>query len=536
MRASTAYQPPDEPTPRALREGRVSPPSPRREYRLVLGAAFVLYVGSMAPGVLWQDSGLSQIRVLDRDLYGDLGLALAHPLYYVLALGFQYLPFGESAFKTNMVSVFFGAVTVANVFLLLRWETSAFAAVLGAFTLAVAHTFWQHCALAEVYTVSTALLTAELICLSRFNSDPRRRWLVLLFFSNGLGVSNHLVALLSMACYATLVGYLAIRRRLSLLDLLCAAAAWTLGAGLYLGMIAARVWAGEPLGETLSSALFGHAFADNVLTLLPPAGVIAAGLAYVALNFPTPTIVLLLPGLAVVFGRRRRRINRILAVLLVVHLLWAIRYDVPDQYTFFIPTIVILSIVIGLGAERFLSTHHPRWRTILLVCALLPPAIYVPLPVILPHLNVDLEDLGVQREVPYRDDAVYFLHPWKTGYRNAERFARHLADMLPPGSVLVADTTTVRPLHYMLRLGRWRTDVRLLTTGELNAPGVEESLRGKLAAGLVYVVTPSYAPAWLREGYQFERVEIVYRVLAPGSGAGSPAAATAPFRPAPEGR
>ncbi len=88
-----------------------------REYLITLAAASALYLISVAPGPLWQDSGMAQNRVLRYDLFGDLGLALSHPLYYVLAIVFQWLPLTESALKTNLVSALFGAITVANIFL-----------------------------------------------------------------------------------------------------------------------------------------------------------------------------------------------------------------------------------------------------------------------------------------------------------------------------------------------------------------------------------------------------------------------------------
>ena len=184
-----------------------------RDYLLVLGISLVFYFICAAPGVLWQDSGMAQIRVLQHDVVGRLGLALSHPLYYLTAIGFQILPFSESAFKTNLVSVVFGALTVANVYLLLlMMKRARLGAAIGALSLLVAHTFWQHCALAEVYTLSTALMTAELLCLHRYCETGRVRWLTLLFFANGLGVSNHMLAVLSLACYACFV-LLALWRR-----------------------------------------------------------------------------------------------------------------------------------------------------------------------------------------------------------------------------------------------------------------------------------------------------------------------------------
>jgi len=54
-----------------------------REYLVALLAALVFYLVSMAPGPLWQDSGLAQVRVLQGDLHGNFGLALSLSLIHI---------------------------------------------------------------------------------------------------------------------------------------------------------------------------------------------------------------------------------------------------------------------------------------------------------------------------------------------------------------------------------------------------------------------------------------------------------------------
>ena len=55
-------------------------------YVVVLIAATALYVFTCAPGVVWQDSGVIQYRIWHNDIQGHLGLALSHPLYYIIAI------------------------------------------------------------------------------------------------------------------------------------------------------------------------------------------------------------------------------------------------------------------------------------------------------------------------------------------------------------------------------------------------------------------------------------------------------------------
>ena len=89
-------------------------------YLAVLVAAGVLYVGTCAPGVLWQDPGMFQYRILHNDLAGALGLALAHPLYHLTGIGAVHIDGGDPAYKVNLISAIAGAITVANIFLIIR--------------------------------------------------------------------------------------------------------------------------------------------------------------------------------------------------------------------------------------------------------------------------------------------------------------------------------------------------------------------------------------------------------------------------------
>ncbi|MCK4626781.1 MAG: DUF2723 domain-containing protein [Phycisphaerae bacterium] len=484
-----------------------------RGYLAVFAAALVLYLLSMAPGIVWQDSALIQVRVLHRDLYGDMGLALSHPLYYLFAFASQYLPFAESAFKTNLVSVLFGAVTVANVFLMLRLATGRRGgAFVGAVSLAVAHTFWQHCALPETYTLTTALLSAELICMLQAVRTDNGRWLIALFFLNGLGISNHMLAILSLPCYVLMTLWLLLCCRASWSVVPWLALAWLVGAGLYLGMIVGQILGGAAVGEAISSALFGKRYAGSVLNIVPSGRQLFNSVLYLGMSFPTPTALLAIVGLSALRGKRFKLSRTTLVALTVIHLVWAIRYKVVDQYSFFIPSLVLLSVLIGLGADRLVTQYSRRLVYWFLAGAMLPVVVYVPLPRIARALEVPL---GVSRSVPYRDAYDYFLHPWKTGYHGARRFAREVRDMLPPGAVLIADGTTARPIHYLQLTEHWPTGVRVYMPTELGeADGGERVIASELDDGLVYVVTPQrgYCPQWLLEKYAFSKEGLIYRV------------------------
>jgi len=495
-----------------------SPPRPGRFYLLVAGCALALYLVSVAPGALWQDGGQFQVRVLQRDLLGCFGLALSHPLYHLVAIAFQILPFGESAFKTNLVSVVFGAVTVANVALLLALATRRLtSALVAAIALAVAHTFWQHCALAETYTLTTALLSTELLCLLQYARTRRAGWLVLLLLVNGVGISNHLIALLSLFCYGTLLIVLAIRRQVAFKSILAAVLCWCVGGGLYWGMVVWQMSGSSDWTAVLRGAFFGDRYAGNVLNTTLGRRELVNTFLYLGLNFPTPLILLVPVGLVWLWRREDRLFVGTLVALLGIHFVWAMRYNVPDQYTFFIPSIVLLAIVMGFGAEWVL-VRRPRCKSVLIAAAILPVLVYLPLPYVARAAGLDL---GLARQIPFRSEYEYFLHPFKTRDHGPEQFVEYLGSMLPTDAVLIADGTTVRPIHYFQLTGRWRPDLTVYPAlDEAGSEGRfpdESELRDALEQGRVYVVTPQpgYCPKWLLDQHNFEPAGHIYRVTGP---------------------
>ncbi len=496
----------------------VETPALRTAHGTVLLAALVLYLGSMAPGPVWQDNGLVQIRAALGDLRGPLGLALSHPLYYLVAGSFQQLPLGSVAFRANLVSALCGAVAVANVFLLVRLISGrTIAGVIGAISLAVAHTFWQHAALPETYALVAVLLTTELLCLRMVLVADAHRWVPVLTFVNGLAVSNHLLALLSLPVYGGLLIWLLVRGRIGAGVLLFSALTWAAGCSPYLILIVAELERGVPVVDVLRSALFGNYYAANVLNTNVTLGLLRRSLLYLGLNFPTPAALLALAGCWQLARIRPRALAVTFAALLVIHLGWAARYDIADQYTFFVPTIALLAIVIGVGAGPFLATRGPVWRVGCVLAAALPVVVYGFLPTAARQGGLVI---GVGRELPYRDAYTYFLQPWKAGYTGAERFALEARDQLPDGAALIADSTSVRPIQYLQITGRWKPGVVVwppLPPAACDTPPGPDALATELRQGRVFVVTPQrpYCPDWLMDGYDFERIGVLYRVTGP---------------------
>lgn len=506
-----------EPPPPATRP-QPGPPRLHREYLLVLALSLTLYSTSVAPGPLWQDNGMAQVRALLGDLCGQRGLALSHPLYYCIAWLFLQLPLGEPALRVNLVSVVFGAITAANVYLLLRTlGGSRGSASVGTLSLGLAHTFWQHCAMAETYTLYTCTLSTELLLWTACARTHAPRWLPWLFLVNGLGVSNHLLALLDLAVFAACLLWLAAARRLTPRIVALCALAWLAGASLYLTLVIREMLASGAILTVLHSALFGN-YARNVLNLQLTPRLLLTGLLCLALNFPTPVVLLAPTGLLALRRLAPPPVATALPALLAVHLLWAIRYNIPDQYTFFIPTVLLTAVLIGLGAATLEPPARPLLRRLILAGCLLPPIVYALLPTLIEQ--VGLRHVLLARSVPFRDELRYYLWPWKTGYRGPQRFVAELHALLPDQAYLLADSTTAWPIHYARLTGRWKRDVTIWPParyGDDREDRRPQDVAAWLASGRLLTIRPepAYCPRWLLEGYTFEPFGFIYRVSAP---------------------
>ena len=179
-----------------VRVGNDKPPPVQQEYP-----------GPVAvQGVSWQDSGMFQWRTINGDYTGNLGLALSHPLYIAIGQLFLLIPIGALTAKLSFASGVGMAIALANLAVLAtqltgrRWIGVATASILS-----VMHTVWWLATITEVYTWNVAMLTGELLLLVNLIRSPRWQTAVALAFLNGLNLSVHNLALLSLPVYVSVL-------------------------------------------------------------------------------------------------------------------------------------------------------------------------------------------------------------------------------------------------------------------------------------------------------------------------------------------
>jgi hypothetical protein len=489
-------------------------------YVVVLCCAAALYIVSSAPGALWQDSGLIQYRIWHNDIEGFLGLAISHPLFYILAIGAKYIPLGEFGHRVNLVSAIAAAVAVANLFLLMRlWLGKNLPAVITAITFAVSHTFWRHASIIETYTLWTAIFSAELIMLLQYTKTRRVGYLYWLGLFNGLAIAVHMLASIPFLCYAVFLVVLWVRKQIRSKDVAIVVLLWIAGALPYEYLIVKNIVQTGDVAGTLASAAFGARWEGAVLNTSLSAKIVKENFLFVLLNFPTPNILLLFVGC---FGLSKiwpsSAFRNVMVGLIVLLFVFAFRYTIRDRYAFFIPFYCMASIFIGLGVYRLQERMNRRaFAYLVIIFSLLPVTVYAAAPRLAEKMQLDL---GTRGDIPYRNDYKYFLQPWKTGYNGADRFAEEALDSVESNAIIRADSTTVAPLLYVQEVKGRRPDVKIIcgTISSRNAPQLnKETIRQLLGEAAVYVVSskPGICPLFILDDYNLVRAGVLWRVVEP---------------------
>lgn len=326
---------------------------------MALGA-FVLYLLTLAPTVLSRvaedglyDSGLFQIRAYTLSIAHPTG----YPTYLLLAKLFTYLPVGDVAYRVNLASAVFAAAAVFVVFVLCRQITgrvlpSAAAATL----LAVSQTFWEQAVIAEVYTLHALFVALAISVLLLWRKTRRDRYLLLWAFLVGLAMTNHMTSGLLL-----LVGLLFVRLtepgKLSDRSLrLKGAGLFVLGLTPYVYLpirsIVDPPFAAYDPDTPLRFLAFvsGIPFGRHMLAFGP--GEIGGRLEmyrlYLSQQFHWFFVLVAIIGLLSLF-HRDRPVFTMLGLLYAGWLIYALEYNIPDVWVYFVPTYLIICVLVAPG-------------------------------------------------------------------------------------------------------------------------------------------------------------------------------------------
>lgn len=168
------------------------------DYFVALCAAvfsFCLYLSTLAPTITGEDSGEFATAAFLPGIPHPPG----YPLYCMLGHLFTLLPYGEPAWRVNLMSAVFAAGAVFLLALTVIYLTrSRTASLLSACTFACSREFWSQSVIAEVYTMNLFFAAACFLLLLIWSEKRRNAILYVFAFVFGLGFSMHNTFLLML--------------------------------------------------------------------------------------------------------------------------------------------------------------------------------------------------------------------------------------------------------------------------------------------------------------------------------------------------
>jgi tetratricopeptide (TPR) repeat protein len=149
----------------------------------------VVYLSTICPTVYLGDSGELTAAAFSLGIPHNSG----YPLYALLGKLFCLIPFGSIAFRMNLMSSFFGLLTLWLLYsFILKITSSRAAAFVGALFTAFTPAFWLQTVPAEVYTLHTFFVALILRILWWWDEKREFYALVLFVFITGLSFGNHM--------------------------------------------------------------------------------------------------------------------------------------------------------------------------------------------------------------------------------------------------------------------------------------------------------------------------------------------------------
>jgi len=169
---------------------------------LVFAGSFIVYVLTAAPTVFGFDSAEYAAAAYNLGVPHPTG----YPLYLLLGKLFTYLPFGDVAYRLNLMSAFFSASTVTVVYLLAFLVTGRLILSIAiAGFLAFSYYFWSSSVITEVYSLHAFLNAVTIYLLLLWYRSGSSKLLYGAGFIWGLSFGNHMTTALLGPALAFLV-------------------------------------------------------------------------------------------------------------------------------------------------------------------------------------------------------------------------------------------------------------------------------------------------------------------------------------------
>lgn len=431
---------------------------------IVFAVLLAAYVRTLMPGTVGGDAGELQ--------YAAPLLALVHPtgqpLYVLLGkLWTAVLPFGEEAYRMNLLAAVSAALAGASLtWLTIRLTANHVVALVAGLVLGLGGALWGQAVIADKYAFT--VLLAVWICglalwWGRDHAAPHAdRLLYALSAAFGIGLLHHR----SLGLFAAGIGVLVLWQlrgeivRRWQRTLVCAALVIVPALVMYptvLPLLRANdnsplMWQPDSAAGWVDFLLERHVLSDEVL-VFDDAGTISEQLALyrrALVADHTPFVALIALGGVVLLARRRPVSAVFMLVSFGLLAFFSANFRGNErQFTYYLPSFVVLAYAFALGADGLTRTLKRRGRVVVALALLAIP--FYQMATTYPEKRL---------EATYGEPLDLWRQTLKTGDMG-RRLASGL-DALPDGAVLAADWEQVTILWYEQNVAGRRPDVTLL--------------------------------------------------------------------------
>ncbi len=432
---------------------------------LVTIFSFGLYLYTLSPGITWGDSAKLVNYVINKKFTFDF--VGGHNLHTLLGLLFNLLPIRDIAYKQNLMSAFWGSLTLGIFYLdsekILGSKIAALAAVI---SLAVSQMFWFMSVVNESYSLTYFFFAILLFIMIKYKENHKPLYLFLFTLSYALSVFANMLLVVFLPAY--LYFFLSIDKKIILNNRKIAAIFIGILFGFVLPLSLLKIYAASHVFNThpfesiileinLGIKAYFMSFQHFVkqLILYP---------AYLFYQFPVWGLIIGVMGIYESL-KTEKIFFYSLAIVFILDVFFASVYMLQRAFNLLVPSFMIFSIIIGYGI-KWLNKHFSFTKTntvsvlLLVLLFVTPIAFYNTVSAyLLSHPKMMVVHA---RTLPFRNNVEYFLVPNKNRNYGPMKYSNEIFAALPENAILISDFTPEEVLRYYQNAYGLRKDVTIV--------------------------------------------------------------------------
>jgi Flp pilus assembly protein TadD len=407
------------------------------------------------------------------------------------------LPIGTIALRSAMLSVLFGALSVAMLYILVRRIFDESSAVASSLLFGVSLTFWSQCVIQEVYSLHVFLLLMALLAGESLYRKFSDRKLYLFVFLILFSTAHHLLAVMTYPAWIYLLLGKKIRPALNIRNLSLSVVFGLIGLSTLLYFpIRSRDWCAmrwmdmdnwsgfifHISGEQFRPIMFHLKWAEFI-------GNFEKFIGKLSLQWTSGILALAVIGL-IGIARRRFRLSFFLCIYLAVLVYFVLNYRIIDIEIYYIQAYLPIAIMLGCGFSTVISAiSFKRWNSVKAMLGLVFLSVILLMTIVRHYFVNDhsrnwiVYDYGVNIFNNLPLDSVLVTQGWSSPF--VFSYFEHVLFYRPDIKVFVDYKGST-----LVNAWRERWEIPVCTTVPIDVPGLERVVYKPL--GITY---------WLDLGY-----------------------------------